>query len=116
MLYTSVKICFNYHMEAPKISIEEVKKIAQMAKMDVSGQEERFAEMFTDTLRKIQDLNQVDTKEVGETFQVTGLTNVFQDDLEECTLSKDEALSNSKNVVNGLFSTKGVFIKEEDVS
>ena len=98
------------------ISVEEVKKISKLSKMDMSGQEEKFAELFTDTLTKIQDLNEVDTKNVIETFQVTGLTNIFQDNLKERTLSKDESLSNSKNTVNGLFVTKGVFIKEEDVS
>jgi aspartyl/glutamyl-tRNA(Asn/Gln) amidotransferase C subunit len=103
-------------MAAPKISVEDVKKIAQLAKMNVSGQEEKFAELFTDTLTKIQDLNQVDTSGVTETFQVTGLENIFQDNLKGNTLSKDETLSNSKNVINGLFTTKGVFIKEEDVS
>ncbi len=103
-------------MAAPRITVEEVKKIAKLAKMNVSGQEEKFAELFTDTLTKIQDLNEVDTKDVAETFQVTGLTNIFQDKPKENTLTKKEALSNSKNTIKGLFSTKGVFIKEEDVS
>jgi aspartyl/glutamyl-tRNA(Asn/Gln) amidotransferase C subunit len=103
-------------MTAPIISVEDVKKIAKLAKMNVSGQEEKFAELFTDTLTKIQDLNEIDTKNVTETFQVTGLTNIFQDKPKENTLTKKEALSNSKNTINGLFTTKGVFIKEEDAS
>jgi aspartyl/glutamyl-tRNA(Asn/Gln) amidotransferase C subunit len=103
-------------MTAPIITTDEVKKIALLAKMDVCGQEDKFAKLFTDTLTKIQDLNEIDTKNVLETFQVTGLVNIFQDNPKECTLSKEEALSNSKNTINGLFSTKGVFIKEEDVS
>lgn len=99
------------------ITVEEVKKIAKLANMNVSGEEEKFAQMFTDTLKKIQDLNELDTKGVPETFQVTGLTNVFQDEkLGEDSLTKEEALSNAKEVTRGLFTTKGVFYKEEDVS
>ena len=100
-----------------KVTPEEVKKIAGLSKMDVSGQEEVFAELFTDTLKKIQDLNEVDTGDVEETFQVTGLKNVYQDEkFEGNSLSKDDALSNAKENIKGLFSTKGVFYKEADVS
>jgi len=105
------------------LSVEEVKKIAKLSKMDVHGEEEKFAELFTDTLIKIQDLNEIDTKNISETFQVTGLTNIFQENSKENinslngnSLTKEEALSNSKETTKGLFTTKGVFIKEEDVS
>ena len=105
------------------ISVEEVKKIAKLSKMDIHGEEEKFAELFTDTLIKIQELNEIDTKNIPETFQVTGLTNIFQenaeekkDSLNENSLTKEEALSNSNETTKGLFTTKGVFVKEEDVS
>jgi aspartyl/glutamyl-tRNA(Asn/Gln) amidotransferase C subunit len=103
------------------ISVEEVEKIAKLSKMDIKGEEERFAELFTDTLTRIQDLNEIDTKDISETFQVTGLTNIFQEDLKENknslnenSLTKEEALFNSKETTKGLFTTKGVFVKEED--
>ena len=100
-----------------KVTPEEVKKIAGLSKMDVSGQEELFAELFTDTLVKIQDLKEVDTTKVEETFQVTGLVNVFQDEeLQSDSLTKEECLSNAKENINGLFSTAGVFYKGENVS
>lgn len=96
---------------------DEVKKIAGLSKMDVSGQEELFADLFTDTLVKIQDLKEIDTSEVEETFQVTGLTNVFQEkDFQGDSLTKEECLSNAKDNINGLFGTAGVFYKGEDVS
>jgi len=100
-----------------KITAEDVKKIAILSKMDVSGQEEHFAELFTDTLKKIQDLNEIDTKNTSETFQVTGLKNVYQTkDMPDKGLTKKEALLNAKEVSRGLFVTKGVFYKEPDVS
>jgi aspartyl/glutamyl-tRNA(Asn/Gln) amidotransferase C subunit len=104
-------------MAEPKVTPEDVKKVALLSKMDVSGQEEKFADLFTDTLKKIQDLNEVDTKSTKETFQVTGLKNVFQSkDFPDKNLSKEEALSNGKEVARGLFVTKGVFYKEPDES
>jgi len=104
-------------MAEPTITVEEVKKIAKLANMNVTGQEEKFAQLFTDTLRKIQDLNEIDTSKIAETFQVTGLTNVFQKETDSPnSLTKEEALSNAKETERGLFATKGVFYKEEDVS
>lgn len=104
-------------MEKPNISIEEVKKISKLSKMDIVGQEEKFSKLFTDTLSKIQVLDELNTDKVEETFQVTGLKNVFQEkDFSGNPLSKGEALSNVKEVVNNLVATKGVFIKEGDES
>jgi aspartyl/glutamyl-tRNA(Asn/Gln) amidotransferase C subunit len=100
-----------------KITAEDVKKIAVLSRMDVNGQEKRFAELFTDTLEKIQDLNEIDTANTPETFQVTGLKNVFQtEEMPDKGLTKEEALSNAKEVTRGLFVTKGVFYKEPDAS
>lgn len=100
-------------MSKELITIEQVEKVAKLSKLDITGQEEKFTEMFSDTLKKIQDLNELDTSNVEPTFQVTGLTNIFQkDDENEAILTKEAALKNTKDVINGLFSTKGVFDRE----
>lgn len=94
------------------ITIEEVKKIAALSKLDISGDEEKFTELFQDTLSYIQVLNELDTSDVEETFQVTGLKNVFMDKNSSSTLTQEEALKNAKlkgNEMNGLFTTKAVF-------
>ena len=92
------------------ISAEDVKKVAQLSKLDVKGHEKRFAELFNDTLSHIDVLNELDTSNVPETFQVTGLENVFQKDNEnKATLSQEKSLSNAGKKERGLVETKGVF-------
>ena len=93
------------------ISKEEVKKIADLANLDVSGEADKLASLLSDTISYIQTLTELDTTNVEETFQVTGLTSVFQDDSEPDSLTKEEALSNAKDAYKGLFSTKPVFKK-----
>ena len=91
------------------ISKEEVKKIADLANLDISGEVDRLASLLSNTLGYIQTLKELDTTNVEETFQVTGLTSVFQDDTEADSLTKEEALSNASDRYKGLFSTKPVF-------
>ncbi len=90
-------------------SKEEVKKIADLANLDVSGEADKLANLLSDKIGYIQTLKELDTSNVEETFQVTGLTGVFQDDSLSDSLTKEEAFSNSSNNYNGLFSTKPVF-------
>lgn len=96
-------------MSEKYISKEEVKKIADLANLDVSGEADKLANLLSDTIGYIQTLKELDTSNVEETFQVTGLTGVFQDGSDSDSLTKEEALSNSSNNYNGLFSTKPVF-------
>ncbi len=91
------------------ISKEETKKLAELANLDISGQADKLAEILSDTLDYVKTLEELDTSNVEETFQVTGLTNVFQGDEKSDSLNKDEALSNAHEEINGLFSTKAVF-------
>ncbi len=93
-----------------KISQEDVKKIAKLVKLDVTGQEENLAQMFSATLEYIDILNELDTSKVSETYQVTGLNNVYQNtDAKSKTLTQEESLKNAKLNNKGLFETKGVF-------
>jgi len=92
------------------ISEEQVKKIALLADLDIDGNEKKFSELLSDTLEYVQILNELNTSNVKETYQITGLENVFQKENQNtATLSKEEALSNGNKVENGLFATKPVF-------
>lgn len=95
------------------ITQETVKKIAKLCKLDVTGDEEKLAIMFNDTLKSIEVLNELDLQNLPETYQVTGLTNVFQkSDEPSGTLAKEKALLNAKSKLNDLFVTQGVFDRE----
>uniref|UniRef100_A0A7C4TJQ2 Aspartyl/glutamyl-tRNA(Asn/Gln) amidotransferase subunit C n=1 Tax=candidate division WWE3 bacterium TaxID=2053526 RepID=A0A7C4TJQ2_UNCKA len=99
------------------ITQETVKKIAQLCNLNLNEDETKvFAEMFTSTLVYMDLLNELDTKGVEETYQVNGLTNVFQVSQEPSrsfelheSLSVEKALSNAADRVDDYFATKGVF-------
>ena len=93
-----------------KITKDDVKRIADLCRLELTAEEVgRFAELFTETLKYMDMLNELDTTGVKETYQVAGLANVFQKSDQKTTLSKDAALSNAHEVIDGYFATKAVF-------
>ena len=67
-----------------KISLEEVKKIAELARIEVSPEEaEKFSGELSDVLGYIDQLSEVDTKSVEPISQITGLVNVVREDVSE---------------------------------
>lgn len=93
---------------AEKLSKEQVEKIATLVSLQLSEKErEKLSWMFADTLEYIDVLEEIDTSEVKETYQVTGLTNVYQKEKQKNqTLTKKEALQNAKEEIKGLFATR----------
>jgi aspartyl-tRNA(Asn)/glutamyl-tRNA(Gln) amidotransferase subunit C len=96
-------------MNKNQISKEDIKKLSDLADLDVSGQEGKLSEILSETLDYVKTLEELDTENVEETFQVTGLTNVFRDEGSGDLLTKGQALSNARETDSGLFSTKAVF-------
>ena len=93
-----------------QITKETVEHIAELANLTVSGEEEKFAKLLSDTIDYIKVLEELDTSNVQETFQVTGTTNVYQIDNENiATLTREGALSNAKKVVDNLVENEPVF-------
>lgn len=93
----------------------DIKKVAKLASLKLSeGEEIKFAFQFSDILNYLEQLRKLDTKNVDETSQVTGLENVTRKDEADSsrTLSQDEALSNSKSKHNGFLKIKGIFNEE----
>lgn len=96
-------------MNRKVISTEEVEYIAKLSNLSLSKSEiEEFSKLLTDTLSYIDVLEELDTSNVVGTYQVTGLTNVFQTD-NNATLTHEEALSNANKEINGMFVTDAVF-------
>ena len=103
-------IYFN-KMTKEKISKEQVLHIADLCNLTLTGEEmDKLSEMLTDTIDYIKILDELDTSEIKETYQVAGKTNVFQSENDKnTTLSQSESLLNAKKVIKDMFSTKGVF-------
>jgi len=98
-------------MALTKIPQEQVEKLADLCNLKLSSEETaKLSEMLSDTLSYIDVLNELDTTAVAETFQVTGLTNVFmQKGNNITTLSHEDALANGNDTLEDKFVTQAVF-------
>jgi aspartyl/glutamyl-tRNA(Asn/Gln) amidotransferase C subunit len=94
------------------ITRETVSKMVKLSNLNVDKKEENyFTKQFNETLATIDNLNKLDTKNINETSHVTGLSNVFREDIIEKSrmLSQKDALANGKKIYNGYFLVKAIF-------
>ncbi len=98
-------------MSNNEVTKDDVKRVAELSGFELSNEEiARFSEMFTDTLAYMDTLSELDTSDVRETYQVTGLTNVFQEETDKSTtLSQADSLRNANETKDNLFVTEAVF-------
>lgn len=91
----------------------DVKHTAKLANLVLTpSEEEKFEEQLSTILSYIDKLQKLDTENINETSQVTGLKNVARVDTPTPSLSQEEALSNSKSTQNGNFKVKGILANE----
>lgn len=86
------------------ISSQTVAHIANLSAIPITAVEETtLAAGFTKTLSVVDQLMEVNTQGIEPTHQVTGLENVFRDDVVEKSrmFSQEEALANAKRTYNG---------------
>ena len=87
----------------------DVKHVAKLANLPLtSEEEERFGKQLAETLDYVSRLEEIDTKNVEPTSQVTGLENVLREDVTAPSLSQDEALANTESQYNGLFKVPAI--------
>ena len=81
--------------ENNKVSEEEVKHIAELARIELTGEEvNKFAKEISDILGYVKQLEEVDTEGVEPISQVTGKTNVFREDVaEDASQEKKDAMA-----------------------
>lgn len=81
-----------------------VKHIAKLANLSLPEKEEiTFEKQLSAILDHIEKLSEVDTSNVEETSQVTGLTDIYREDMPELSLSQEDAVSQAKKTHNELF-------------
>ena len=84
----------------------DVKKIAKLARIPITTDEEKSLEAgFKTTMKVVDTLFSVDVKGITPTSQVTGLENVFREDEidVERMFTQEEALFNAPRKYNGYF-------------
>lgn len=94
------------------ISKEEVKRIANLARIEISSEEEdKFSKELSSILDFVNQLNQVDTSNVEPLAQVTGLKDVVRKDEDPQTASKEDR----ERLIGQAPSTKDNFVKVKAV-
>ena len=99
-------------MKKKKTDGIDISHVALLANLSLTGNEvEVYLPQLTTILEFISKLQSIQTDNVPETSQVTGMTNVWREDTieESRTFSQDEALANAGKKYNGYFVTPSLF-------
>jgi aspartyl-tRNA(Asn)/glutamyl-tRNA(Gln) amidotransferase subunit C len=86
-----------------------INRVATLASLPLTDEEKKKLEsQLEETLTYIEQLEEVDTKNVEPTSQVTGLENVTRTDKAKPSLTQEEALSNVTEKHNGYVMVPGI--------
>lgn len=98
-----------------KLSADEVKKLAELAKLKLSENEiKRLQNELSDVISYFAELTKVPTDNTLPTSQTTGLEDVLRDDEvnTDRILSNEEALSGTDKIHNGYIVVPQVINKD----
>ncbi len=90
----------------------DVKHVAKLANLPLTETEEKkFTSQFSETLKTIAVINELDTTGVSPTFQVTGLTNVSREDKIDTNriLKQSQVLDQSPASYQGFIVVPSIF-------
>lgn len=88
----------------------DISHVAKLANLTLSQEEKaKLENQLEETIKYVDELNNVDTKGIEPTSQVTGLENVTRKDETKPSLSQDKALLNAKSKHNGFFKVDAIF-------
>lgn len=93
----------------------DVSHVAQLANLTLSPDEvTKFASQFSDTLKIVDHMSELDTSAVAPSFQVTGLSNITREDVidQDRILTQTQALSGAHQTHNGYFVVPSIFENE----
>ena len=89
-----------------KLTLADIKHLAKLANLSLnSGEIAKLTQGFNEVLKIVAQLFELNTKDIEQTHQVTGLHNIFREDAvdSESMLTQEKALSNAKRTYNGYF-------------
>jgi aspartyl-tRNA(Asn)/glutamyl-tRNA(Gln) amidotransferase subunit C len=92
-----------------KLSREQVRHIAELAKLGISDDEvDQFSEQLSAILDYAEVLNRLDTSAIPPTAQVIALQNVMRDDAPDSSSLHEEVMSNAPHQEEGHFRVHAV--------
>ncbi|MEJ5300429.1 MAG: Asp-tRNA(Asn)/Glu-tRNA(Gln) amidotransferase subunit GatC [Thermodesulforhabdaceae bacterium] len=90
-------------MKSSKITREEVKHIAKLARLKLSDEEEeRMTHQINDILLYMEKLNELDTSNIEPMHHAVEQVNVMREDKPKPSLEHEKALANAPQQ-NGVF-------------
>lgn len=99
-------------MTKSKLTKSQVEHIAKLANLKLTKQEvKKFASQLSETLDYMDVLNELDTRKVEPTSQVTGLENVTREDKSGPSLTQKQVLSGAVGQHNNFFKIDAIFTK-----
>jgi len=90
---------------------EDILHIAQLANLTLTDEEvEKYMNQLTETIKYVENLDELDTTNVEPTSHSTNVTNVYFEDGTENTrqFTQKEAIQNAKNIKNDQFVVKRI--------
>lgn len=93
-----------------KLSISDIQKISQLARIELSEEEQALLTVQLSTILDfVEELQSINTDSVEETSQVTGLTDIWrEDEVLPCDLTRDQLLANAPMSENGYIKVRRV--------
>ena len=96
-----------------KLSKTEIEKIAKLSRIELTDKEkENYSEELSEILGYVEKLNSAKTDNISETSQVTGLTNVYKEDIaSELTQVDKDKDKNRKKLLENAPAQKDGYVK-----
>ena len=92
-----------------KISTENVKEVAELARLEFKEDEiETFRIQFENILKFISKLDELDIDDIKPTTHVLDISTPLRDDVVIDWISQDEALKNAPQAEDGFFAVPKV--------
>jgi aspartyl-tRNA(Asn)/glutamyl-tRNA(Gln) amidotransferase subunit C len=89
-----------------KINVPHVAKLANLLLSD--DEIKKFDKQLAETLKYVENMAEIDTKNIKPTSHVTGLENITREDVAQPSLTQKQALSNAKKTYNGSFEVDAI--------
>lgn len=81
---------------------QQVKHTAFLARIALTDEEiDKFYTQIGSFLKNAEKMNEIDTSNVEETSQVTGIENVLRDDIANPSMDQKDAISNAPETKDG---------------
>lgn len=93
-----------------KIQKSDVEKMAQLSRLNLTdAEEEKFASQFSDILGYVEELSEIDDKNIEPIDHITGKSNVLREDKITTKSNRDEMIKNAPAEEDGFIKSKAIF-------